>query len=91
MHGPYIGCPEAELWIIGAAGHAVGESEIVDALITATQNFADHLVRSDCCNELLKRALKSVGANGEISAGLLVLVGVERGDSAVQADRLLER
>ncbi len=28
---------------------------------------------------------------GEIGAGLLVLVGVERGDGAAQADRLLER
>lgn len=28
---------------------------------------------------------------GEIGAGLLVLVGIERGDGAAQADRLLER
>ncbi len=28
---------------------------------------------------------------GEIDAGLLILVGVERGDSKAQADRLLER
>jgi D-tyrosyl-tRNA(Tyr) deacylase len=28
---------------------------------------------------------------GEIASGLLVFVGVERGDGAVQADRLLER
>ena len=28
---------------------------------------------------------------GEIDAGLLVLIGVERGDSEAQADRLLER
>lgn len=28
---------------------------------------------------------------GEIQAGLLVLIGVERGDSRAQADRLLER
>lgn len=28
---------------------------------------------------------------GEIGAGLLVLIGIERGDGAAQADRLLER
>lgn len=28
---------------------------------------------------------------GEIGTGLLVLIGIERGDSTVQADRLLER
>lgn len=35
--------PEAELRIIGAAGHAATEPGIVDALITATQSFADRL------------------------------------------------
>ena len=35
--------PEAELRIIGAAGHAASEPGIVDALITATQSFADRL------------------------------------------------
>ncbi|MGB5301330.1 MAG: D-aminoacyl-tRNA deacylase, partial [Thiogranum sp.] len=28
---------------------------------------------------------------GEIGPGLMVLIGVERGDAAAQADRLLER
>ena len=45
---------------------------------------------------LLQRVVKaSVEVDGkaltEIGAGLLVLVGVERGDSEAQADRLLER
>jgi proline iminopeptidase len=35
--------PEAELRIVTPAGHAAGEPGIVDALVTATQNFADRL------------------------------------------------
>jgi proline iminopeptidase len=35
--------PEAELRIVGAAGHAASEPGIVDALVTATQSFADRL------------------------------------------------
>ena len=35
--------PEAELRIVTPAGHAVTEPGIVDALITATQDFADRL------------------------------------------------
>ena len=33
--------PEAELRIVTPAGHAASEPGIVDALITATQSFAD--------------------------------------------------
>jgi len=35
--------PEAELRIVGAAGHAASEPGIVDALVTATQDFVDRL------------------------------------------------
>ena len=35
--------PEAELRIVGAAGHSASEPGIVDALVTATQSFADRL------------------------------------------------
>lgn len=35
--------PEAELRIVTPAGHAASEPGIIDALITATQRFADRL------------------------------------------------
>ena len=39
----YQSWPEAELRIVSPAGHAASEPGIVDALITATQAFADRL------------------------------------------------
>ena len=87
----YQSWPEAELRIVSPAGRRQR---------TGHRRCADHrhsgVCRSIGMIGLLQRvAAAQVEVDGDpvgaIDAGLLVLIGVERGDTEIQADRLLER
>ncbi len=89
--------PRAEYQVIADAGHSALEPGTIDALVGATDRMAATLGGGRAVMiGLLQRVTEArVTVSGEtvgaIESGLLVLVGVERGDGPAQAARLAER
>lgn len=78
--------------IIPTAGHTATEPGISSALVAATRTLAGPPGMIALLQRVSEARVEVEGETvGAIDAGLLVLVGVERGDSEPQADRLLER
>ena len=92
--------PEAELAIIRDAGHSAGEPAIVDALMLACHQMAEKLRPDFPSQNRMKGLIQRVRwaevqveqvIVGRIGQGLLLFLGIEKGDSEALADRLLER